>query len=77
MSLEAESPSIALMFTWYIFADQVFFTPYVLRHIRLRSLVVNFHLALIERNSIQNFPQICIHVWKETNADFNIRYAKK
>ena len=76
MSLEAESPSIALMSTWYIFADQVFFTPYVLRH-RLRSLVVNFHLALIERNSIQNFPQICIHVWKETNADFNIRYAKK
>lgn len=65
------------MSTWYIFADQVFFRPYVLRHIRLRSLVVNFHLALIEHKAIQNFSQICIHAWKETNADFNIRYAKK
>ena len=77
MSPEAKSPSIALMSTWYIFADQVFFTPYVLRHNRLRSLVVNFHLALIEHESIQNFFQICIHAWKETDADLNIRCAKK
>ena len=77
VSPEAKSPSIALMSTWYIFADQVFFRPYVLRHIRLRSLVVNFLLALIEHKSIQNVFQICIHAWKETNADFNIRYAKK
>ena len=47
LSPEAKSPSIALMSTWYIFADQVFFRPYVLRHIRFPSLVVNFHLALI------------------------------
>ena len=75
---QCKSPSIALMSTWYIFADpEVFVRRYVLRHIRLQSLVVNFHLALIERNSIQNFLQICIHAWKEANADLNIRYAKK
>ena len=77
VSPEAKSPSIALTSTWYIFADQVLFRPYALRYIRLRSLVVNFHLALIEHKSIQNFSQICIHAWKETNADLNIRYAKK
>ena len=48
VSPEAKSPSIALMSTWYIVAGQVFFRPYVLRYIRLQSLVVNFHLALIQ-----------------------------
>ena len=72
-----QEPKYRVDVTWYIFADQVFFRPYVLRHNRLWSLVVNFHLALTKRNSIQNFPQICTHAWKETNADLNIRYAKK